>query len=74
MLVYIRKNNIKDVLCPVTDNDIPEQLMLRLTEERKLEAYRRKERLVPFINLMFHQLHYQFILYLNFVENVFQFF
>jgi len=44
MLVYIRKNNIKDVLCPVTDNDIPEQLMLRLTEERKLEAYRRKER------------------------------
>lgn len=44
MLVYIRKNKLKDVLCPVTDNDIPEQLMQRLTDERKLEAYRRKER------------------------------
>jgi len=34
----------EDVLCPVTDTDIPEQLMTRLTEEKKLEAFRRKER------------------------------
>ena len=44
MLVYIRKNKLKDVLCPVLDSDIPEQLMTRLNEEKKLEAYRRKER------------------------------
>ena len=44
MLVYIRKSKLKDVLCEVQDSDIPEQLMSRLNEEKKLEAYRRKER------------------------------
>ena len=44
MLVYVHKNQLEDVLCPVTDSDIPEQLMTRLTEEKKLEAFRRKER------------------------------
>ena len=46
MLVYIRKNKLNDVLCPVTDDDIPTQLVQRMTEEKKLEAYRRRERLV----------------------------
>uniref|UniRef100_F6YGJ7 Ubiquitin carboxyl-terminal hydrolase 7 n=1 Tax=Ciona intestinalis TaxID=7719 RepID=F6YGJ7_CIOIN len=44
MLVYIRKSKLNDVLCPVTDADIPEQLMERLNEERQLEAFRRKEK------------------------------
>nr|CAB3267570.1 ubiquitin carboxyl-terminal hydrolase 7-like [Phallusia mammillata] len=44
MLVYIRKNKLKDVLCSVNDEDIPEQLMQRLSDERALENYRRKER------------------------------
>uniref|UniRef100_H2YBF2 Ubiquitin carboxyl-terminal hydrolase 7 n=1 Tax=Ciona savignyi TaxID=51511 RepID=H2YBF2_CIOSA len=44
MLVYIRKSKLPEILCPVTDADIPEQLMDRLNEERILEAYRRKER------------------------------
>jgi len=52
MLVYIRKNKLKDVLCKVTDDDIPEQLMQRLSEERKLEAFRRKERYISVLLLM----------------------
>ncbi|CAK8680531.1 unnamed protein product [Clavelina lepadiformis] len=44
MLVYIRKSKADEVLCKVGDKDIPDQLLHRLSEERKLEAFRRKER------------------------------
>ncbi|XP_074647259.1 ubiquitin carboxyl-terminal hydrolase 7-like isoform X2 [Tubulanus polymorphus] len=44
MLVYIRESSINEVLCPVTEKDIPESLIQRLQEEKRLEAQKRKER------------------------------
>lgn len=44
MLVYIRDSAMADVLEPVTEKDIPEQLIERLQEEKRQEALRRKER------------------------------
>ncbi|KAK3090560.1 hypothetical protein FSP39_012693 [Pinctada imbricata] len=44
MLVYIRENVMNDVLCDVSESDIPQSLVERLSEERRLEAQKRKER------------------------------
>ena len=44
MLVYIRKTSLKDVLCPVTDVDIPQELSDRLNAEKQMEIVKRKEK------------------------------
>lgn len=44
MLAYIRTSFLKDILCDVTNEDIPEHLESKFLEERRLEAQRRKER------------------------------
>lgn len=44
MLVYIRDSEMKDILEDVDENSIPDTLVERLQEEKRLEAQRRKER------------------------------
>jgi len=44
MLVYIREHCKDDIICSVTEEDIPDSLKDRLAEERRLEAQKRQER------------------------------
>ncbi|KAH3867833.1 hypothetical protein DPMN_030970 [Dreissena polymorpha] len=44
MLVYIRESLKDEILCSVTEDDIPMSLKDRLAEERRLEAQKRQER------------------------------
>jgi len=44
MLVYIRKSQIKEVLCSVKEDDIPNELTDRLQEEKKIELVKRREK------------------------------
>uniref|UniRef100_A0A146KS22 Ubiquitin carboxyl-terminal hydrolase 7 n=1 Tax=Lygus hesperus TaxID=30085 RepID=A0A146KS22_LYGHE len=44
MLVYIRDSELSTVLQDVTEEDIPQELVERLQEEKRLEQIRRKER------------------------------
>lgn len=45
MLVYVRKSRISDVLCPVTEEDIPRHLRLRFEEEKSADAKKKKEKM-----------------------------
>jgi len=44
MLVYIQQSRLHQVLAPVSEDDIPQALSHRLSEEKKLETIRRKEK------------------------------
>ncbi|VDM43307.1 unnamed protein product, partial [Toxocara canis] len=45
MLVYIQKNRLNEVLCPVTEDDIPRHLRLRFEEEKSADAKKKKEKM-----------------------------
>lgn len=44
MLVYIRQSRLDKILCPVTENDIPQHLRAKIEEETLLREARRRER------------------------------
>lgn len=44
MLVYVRESAMKTILQEVTESDIPSELNDKLTEEKRMEAAKRKER------------------------------
>lgn len=43
MLSYIRSSSLDEILCEVTQDDIPECLKVKFSEERRIEAQRKKE-------------------------------
>ncbi|KAI1702064.1 BTB/POZ domain-containing protein [Ditylenchus destructor] len=43
MLVYVKKNAIRDVLCPVSEEDIPVHLKVRFENEKKRDVQCKKE-------------------------------
>ncbi|VDN51807.1 unnamed protein product [Dracunculus medinensis] len=45
MLVYIKRTCINEVLCPVTEEDIPRHLRLRFEEEKTADAKKKKEKM-----------------------------
>jgi ubiquitin carboxyl-terminal hydrolase 7 len=42
--VYIRRSELQNILCEVTDRDIPEELVQRLNAEKSLEIVKRREK------------------------------
>eukprot|EP00095_Tigriopus_kingsejongensis_P009858 maker-scaffold853_size88743-snap-gene-0.13 protein:Tk09858 transcript:maker-scaffold853_size88743-snap-gene-0.13-mRNA-1 annotation:"ubiquitin carboxyl-terminal hydrolase 7" len=44
MLVYIRKSTMTEILCDVTEPDIPTALSERLSDEKKIEIAKRREK------------------------------
>ncbi|KAJ3080058.1 hypothetical protein HK102_003345, partial [Quaeritorhiza haematococci] len=44
MLVYVREADLDDVLAPMSEEDIPEHMRLRLEEEKALSEQRRREK------------------------------
>lgn len=44
MLVYIRQAKVDKILCPVTEEDVPQNLRLRFDEEVAIREARRRER------------------------------
>lgn len=44
MLVYIRTTKVDNILCPVTEEDIPKHLRLRFDEEAAIREAKRRER------------------------------
>ncbi|KAJ3333525.1 hypothetical protein HDU76_007055 [Blyttiomyces sp. JEL0837] len=44
MLVYIRETDLDEILCPITQDDIPEHLRRRFEQERMMVEQRRREK------------------------------
>ena len=44
MLVYIRKDEVNEILCPVTPEKIPSPLSTRFTEEKEIDSIKKREK------------------------------
>lgn len=44
MLVYVKKSAVSDVLCGVSEKDIPEHLKVRFEGEKRRDIQRKKEK------------------------------